>query len=107
MTGREVVYVGMRTPWGTANYARVLAPGVGLVSTPGHGGIKLSAARNRLVHAAWRERGGWYEEDCDFGIVLYTFADVLSDMDRGRVRESLERWNADGLAAVEADAGAR
>lgn len=33
-TPRPVVYLGMSTPWGTADSARVIAPGIGSVGTP-------------------------------------------------------------------------
>lgn len=73
----EVVRVGMRTPWGTADSARMMVEGIGQVGTPGHGGIKLDAARNRQVPSALRRQGGWYEEDCDVYIPLYVFSHEL------------------------------
>lgn len=67
------ISVGSRTPWGEADYHVNYAPGIDSVSTPGHGGIKLSADRNKEVHPAWRQPNGWYEEDCDWAIAAYTF----------------------------------
>lgn len=68
-----VVRVGMHTPWGWADSASVVADGIGRVSTPGHGGFKLAPKMNAKVDAAWRTRGGWYEEDCEWAIVVLTF----------------------------------
>ena len=56
---------GMRTPWGVATSATVLAPGVGYVVTPGHGGYKLDRRLNASVPPYMRQPGGWYEYDCD------------------------------------------
>ncbi len=74
--GETKVKVGSRTPWGTVEYLTEVAPGIASVSTPGHGGVKLSAARNKLVHPAWRAEGGWYEEDCEWAFVAITFPDA-------------------------------
>jgi len=81
--GDAGVRVGDRTPWGTADNVCSVAPGVQSVSTPSHGGIKLSPARNAAVHPAWRNRSGWYEEDCEVAIVGISHADAwLGDQDR-------------------------
>ena len=66
-------HVGMRTPWGTADSVRKIGSGIHEVSTPGHGGIKLGRYQNGRVHEAWRSKGGWYEEDCEYAIVGLTF----------------------------------
>lgn len=57
-----------RTPWGSAQYVDHLAPGIAVVSTAGHGGVKLSRERNRRIPTPLRRDGGWYEEDCEAGI---------------------------------------
>src|SRR5207344_1057649 len=98
---RGVVYEGMRTPWGDADSARVIVEGVGSVSTPSHGGIKLSAAMNAQVPEYMRKAGGWYEEDCDWCIPFVVFAAELSDgpLPEGRgavqheARECLRNWH--------------
>ena len=65
----------MRTPWGTADSVRQVAPGIQAVSTPGHGGFKLDRARNARVHPAFREPGGWYEGDLKWAVVAVTFTE--------------------------------
>lgn len=63
--------VGGRSPWGTIDHVSEVSEGkVWLVSTPGHGGYKLSAAANKLIPAEFRKTGGWYEEDCDWVLVV-------------------------------------
>jgi hypothetical protein len=62
--------VGMRTPWGKADSVEMVVPGVYVVSTPSHGGIKLDRFVNHLVPAGCRTKGGWYEEDCEVAIVF-------------------------------------
>ena len=77
--GSAGVREGMRTPWGAAQYAEMVAPGIGVVGTAGHGGTKLSAQRNRAVHPEWRQKGGWYEEDDEWAITAVTFPDAYPE----------------------------
>jgi hypothetical protein len=56
------------SPWGAIQDKRELAPGIWMVSTAGHGGIKLSRERNAAVPDYMRVAGGWYEEDCEWSI---------------------------------------
>lgn len=74
--GQVTLKWGDRTPWGEAQEVEHVAPGIAIVSTAGHGGVKLSAARNREVPAPLRRAAGWYEEDCEFHIVARTFPEV-------------------------------
>ena len=55
------------------------------MSTPSHGGFKLSAALNLLIPAAFRHDGGWYEEDCDAAIPMF-FMPTLFKPDEIRTR---------------------
>lgn len=71
--GQNNITEGSRTPWGSADHVTNIADGITSVSTPGHGGVKLSAERNRAVHPDLRVKGGWYEEDCEQAIVAFTF----------------------------------
>jgi hypothetical protein len=68
------------TPWGQSDDAgETIAPGIVWYDTASHGGIHLSPER----HAAVRKRfpgfttfggnGPWYEEDCDWAVVVFTF----------------------------------
>jgi hypothetical protein len=76
----------MHTPWGTADYVKELAPGITLVGTPSHGGIRVAPEQNRQIHKALRNesgtavgggRAGWYEEDCEWAIVAMQFPEAF------------------------------
>lgn len=79
-----------QTPWGHADYAKELAPGIWELSTPGHGGFYLDAEARRKVPAPWIKYGaewshgwgaGWFEEDCAALAVLLTFPELFPDID--------------------------
>lgn len=66
------------SPWGKVDHHKQVADGIMEISTPGHGGFKLDRKRNALVPAPLRRKGGWYEEDCEWGIVALVFPEVLN-----------------------------
>lgn len=74
----------MRTPWGQSDHEQRYAEGVTFYGTPSHGGFKLSAARNREVVPSLRLDGGWYEEDCDWYRVAYTFPHLFVQAESDR-----------------------
>lgn len=76
MTAFKPPIEGSWSPWGTIDGVTELARGAWSVSTPGHGGIRLSRSRNRCVHRVWRSWGGWYEEDVGWAIPFATFGDL-------------------------------
>lgn len=81
------------SPWGAVQTSDELAPGVLAVSTAGHGGLKLSAERNRAVHPALRQSNGWYEEDDEANIVAHFHPDVYPDADREQIAQRLrDNW---------------
>ena len=86
---RPVVYEGMRTPWGDAQDAEVMLPGIGFVSTAGHGGIKLDSTRNRMVPEYMRTKGGWYEEDCEWAIPFCVFEAEIAKDAREHLRKAI------------------
>jgi hypothetical protein len=97
--GRREISSRVRTPWGTSQGATVYAEGVECHSTAGHGGFKLSAERNRQVHAMLRVKGGFYEEDCAWAIVAITFAHLFTAFERGCAERTIkdnwfEAWEA-------------
>lgn len=51
------------SPWGEVQFAKILAPGIVLVDTAGHGGVGLSEARIAEMPEDARTGDGWYEED--------------------------------------------
>ena len=93
--------VGTRTPWGQADHVSALADGIWVVSTPGHGGVKVDRSRNAGIHPAWRKAGGWYEEDIEALIVLITFADELNKEDKLQdFLEEARNWMPDAYEKV-------
>jgi hypothetical protein len=69
------------TQWGEADGAVVLARGIIDYSTPSHGGIWLSADRQREIAEVGAKtfRGGleWWEEDCDWSVPYWFFRDAI------------------------------
>jgi uncharacterized protein DUF7007 len=64
------------SPWGTIDGVTELADGIWSISTPHHGGIRLSPARNRRIPRVVRSYGGWYEEDSAWAIPFVAFGDL-------------------------------
>jgi hypothetical protein len=74
-------YQALGTPWGYPDSAVELAPGIVEISTPSHGGIHLFPDRQSEVERVmpfFRPFAGapWYEEDCDWAIVLLVFPEL-------------------------------
>ena len=90
----------MRTPWGTAQTRTPLGTGIVQVTTAGHGGIGLDKARNALVHPAWRNRAGWYEEDCEWAIVAVTFPNLFSAAQLIAAHRCAQNWMPDQYERV-------
>ncbi len=89
---RPIRNVKTRTPWGKADFAYDYGPGVIWYSTPGHGGFHLSKQRNELVHPAWRDSKGWYEEDDEWAVVAFTFPELFDERERASARQTLREW---------------
>jgi len=68
------------TPWGwiKEDDFETIVDGIQSVSTPSHGGIKLSRERNAQVPDYMRCKSGWYEEDCNWAIPVCVFAEEFS-----------------------------
>ncbi|HEY3253806.1 MAG TPA: hypothetical protein VGJ91_07655 [Polyangiaceae bacterium] len=92
--------IGARTPWGKADHVKEVVPGIWQVSTPGHGGYKLDREHNAKVHAAWRNAGGWYEEDCEWARVVLTFPELFAENDREQAHSTAKQYTPDEYTAV-------
>lgn len=84
--GRQNIRSSANTPWGPSQGATVYGEGVTCYSTSGHGGLHLSAERNRKIHPTLRAGSGWYEEDAEWAIVALSFPHLFT---------TFERWHAD------------
>ena len=67
---------GSKSPWGAVQHFQTITEGVELVSTAGHGGLKVARAQNARIPAPLRRAGGWYEEDAEASIVLWALYDA-------------------------------
>lgn len=93
--GTTSIREGSRSPWGTVDNVDLVAPGITFASTPGHGGLKLSKERNRAIPAPLRNSDGWYEEDCDFQIVVMSFPDAFPQLNPEEAERSVKTWSPD------------
>jgi hypothetical protein len=84
------------TPWGAAQHAQKYTRGIVFYGTAGHGGFHVSKTLNQKVNAEWRNetaRGdGWYEEDCDYAIVVYTFPEFFTPEEAKTALSVLKNW---------------
>jgi hypothetical protein len=84
------------TPWGAAQYSKKYTRGIVFYGTAGHGGFHVSKTLNQKIDPSWREetkRGdGWYEEDCDWAIVAYTFPELFNDKEKASALSTLKNW---------------
>lgn len=83
---------GARSPWGRVDHVVRKSDDIVFVSTPGHGGYKLSREANAKVHVVWRRAGGWYEEDVDWAIVCWTFAVYFTANDLAQATRVLKSY---------------
>ena len=79
---------GGSSPWGTIDGVTTILPGMWFVSTPSHGGIKLSLERQQQIPESLRRADhdtgkSWYEEDCEWAIPYCYFAEELKKAGRG------------------------
>lgn len=92
----DIHLVSSDTPWGKAQSAEDIAPGITAYTTASHGGYFLNRTANAKVapplkRSTFNSQGldGWYEEDCDWAIVVYTFPQYFSQEKYKHALESL------------------
>jgi len=89
-------HAGMKTPWGRADNVHKLVEGIWFVGTPGHGGLKVSAALNKKIPETVRADGGWYEEDLAYNWVVVFFPELVErNVVQGTVEDAhttLRNW---------------
>lgn len=71
---------GGNSPWDTIQHTAELAVGIVQVHTAGHGGFWISDTRRQWMPLSLGKietfaGGNWYEEDCDWAIVVMAFPD--------------------------------
>ncbi len=94
MKSSKSIHPPQETPWGKLQSFEVLAPGIVSCSTSSHGGYfvdsKVNACIPTLIKAAshcGNGFDGWYEEDCDWALVVVC---VRKNFDQRKYREAVE-----------------
>ena len=76
----------MKTPWGMSDSQKEIGMGIICITTPSHGGyfvpnetqkLMKEEVRNVSTFAGRSNSGVWYEEDCDWALVCYSFPDLF------------------------------
>lgn len=101
--GHLKITTGSSTPWGPAQYAEAAAPGIYAIGTSSHGGMKVTAARNRGIDPRWRSNGGFYEEDCEQAIPIITYPSEFDDKLVANAHETARRHLPAYAQVVEAN----
>ena len=83
------------TPWGPSDNSERIAPGIMWYDTPYHGGFHLSAKRQAEMPETLRVESGWYEEDCDWALVVSAFPQFFSEKEFAAAKESVKNWNSE------------
>ena len=90
------------SPWGQVDQCEEILPGMWAVSTPSHGGIKLSPERAAKVpryFKTWLGGFTWYEEDCDWAIPYLIFEDELKEHGDAHAKRTIEKnYHRDSLS---------
>jgi hypothetical protein len=97
---RTPARIHCNTPWGPSQGDTIYAEGVVSHTTAGHGGFKLSAERNRMVHPVLRRESGFYEEDAEWAIVALTFPDLFTVFERKCADETVRNCWPDAWEVI-------
>jgi len=96
----------MNTPWGCADHVAAIAPGIWHVTTPSHGGYRVSLPQLAAIPVAWRAASvngqgmrGWFEEDCDWCMVTLTWPELFPPAAQKAAQATFDHWIAPKLAA--------
>lgn len=83
------------SPWGKPDGGALLAEGITSINTPGHGGIHLSRARQRLMPDYFKAEcadGSFYEEDCCWCVVGIVFPEAFDEAGQTAAKDTLRNW---------------
>jgi hypothetical protein len=97
---RREVRTQAATPWGVAPISWIYAEGIVCHSTAGHGGFHLDEASNALVHPAYRNEGGWYEEDSQWAKAAVSFPDLFTGYERKCADRTLRHDEPDAYELI-------
>lgn len=99
----KTLKVGDSTIWGIADHVTKVSTGIYWCKTSSHGGVWLSIDRRLLMPAVLRKAavGAWYEEDCDWCLVVTAFPECFKDDPQAgeSAKETLKAWFPDTYEA--------
>lgn len=98
--GRRSIACGIETPWGPSQHSEHYDDGIAFHATAGHGGFFLEPERNILVHAKLRNLAGWYEEDCEWAKVAFSFPSLFTTKERRSAAATLRNDEPDAWEAI-------
>lgn len=81
-----------KTPWGIAESTTKVAPGITYHETSRHGGFRVDSELNDAIPTDMRNRGGWYEQDCEWCKVVLAFSPHFA---KELCLRALERFKTD------------
>lgn len=79
----------MDTPWGIADHVKDIGLGIKRVDTPSHGGYFVPDEMLKKMPPATHKTfagKGWYEEDCDWCMVVLSFPELFPAINVGDAR---------------------
>lgn len=87
------------SPWGAVQHANHLAAGIWSVDTASHGGIFLSPERLAAMPENYRTKsfagGAWFEEDCDWALVVDTFPEAFKPEHVALAKDLIGKFHPD------------
>lgn len=88
----------MNTPWGESQSITLIADGIQFVSTPSHGGFLLTPERREAMPQPYQSiqtfaGGNWYEEDCDYALVMLAFPQYFIKLEVDMARAVYGRYH--------------
>ena len=88
---------GMETPWGRAQHTHRYSVEVVQVSTASHGGFIVTGGSKLLIRALWPwfepfTGHGFYEEDCDWAVVVVAMQEHFTDEQVAAAVRTLRHW---------------
>lgn len=85
------------SPWGGIQHRKQIAPGVWNVETAGHGGIYVAPSVLATIPDCLKENTfagpGWFEEDCDWALVVVALPHLFTPYERFSAVRSVMEWN--------------
>ncbi len=97
---RREIKTNAVTPWGAAQNSWAYGEGIVSHSTASHGGFHLEEERNALVHPAYRNADGYYEEDSQWSKVTATFPHLFTGYERKLADETLRHCEPEAYEIV-------